>query len=305
MSIKLQQNILQSYTKQLLAKIEEKLTDHPTYGVEIEFLPARVMNPEDMERLELFLPKEGFIKSGATFISDKGLCITFEPGGQIEYCTPPVSSDNFTIFERFFEQILQMNSKILKKLNIEYVATDYIPNRADTPVCLKAKRYTNLHNRLGFTGTRGREMMKGTASIHLHTGLRTLDKIPLIYKTLCRMAESRDFIMSQERKDIWENTDPLRCDMPEIDLDHTDTWNLLEKIVHHALSAPDLYQDIPLYQINDLTFNYFLIHLTTIFTSVRLNMKGPTFELRTLDSMPVNKMSEKLKLFINILEKNL
>jgi len=300
----LKQNIFHDYTNLLFIKIEESLgSSHSTYGFEFEFLPDRIMDLDQMEKLHSFLQKEGLIKDESRFIAEKELAITFEPGGQIEYSSPPVIIENIKQFENILEQVQHINSMILKRLNIKYLPTDYIPDRSYAPLCLKGERYINLHKRLGSSGTMGREMMKGTASVHLHTGLMSMDEIPLIYKTLSLMAKSRDFGMSQKRREIWENTDPLRCNMPEIDFDNTDARGILGKIVHHALSAPDLYTNIPAYKMDNLTFDYFLIHLSTIFTSVRLNMKGPTFELRTLDSMPVQKMFEKLKLFIEILEK--
>ncbi|HBN26174.1 MAG TPA: hypothetical protein DD405_01730 [Desulfobacteraceae bacterium] len=296
--------ILHSYTNLLFAKIEENLCDsHSTYGFEFEFLPDRLMDIDQMEKLKSFLEKKGLIKYESGFIAENGLVITFEPGGQIEYSSPPVMIKNIKQFENLLVQVQHINSMILKRLNIKYLSTDYIPGRSDAPLCLKGERYINLHKRLGFSGTMGREMMKGTASVHLHTGLLSMDEIPSIYKTLCLMAKCREFGMSQKRREIWKNTDPLRCSMPEIDFDNTDARGILEKIVHHALSAPDLYTNIPVYKMDNLTFDYFLNHLSTIFTSVRLNMKGPTFELRTLDSMPVKEMFEKLKLFIEVLEK--
>ncbi len=299
----LKQKILHDYTNLLFIKIEEKLgTSHSTYGFEFEFLPDRLMDLDQMENLKFFLQKEGLIKYESGFIAENGLIITFEPGGQIEYSSPPVAMENFKQFEDILVQVQHINSMILKKLNIKYMSTGYISDRSDAPLCLKGERYIHLHKRLGFSGTMGREMMKGTASVHLHTGLISMDDIPLIYKTLSLMAKSREFGMSQKRREIWENTDPLRCNMPEIDFNNTDARGVLEKIVHHALSAPDLYANIPVYEMDNSTFDSFLIHLSTIFTSVRLNMKGPTFELRTLDSMPAKKMFEKLKLFIEVLE---
>ena len=147
-------------------------------------------------------------------------------------------------------------------------------------------------------------MMKGTASVHLHIALRSLKEMPLIYRTLCRLSHDDEFAMSIERRHIWNNTDAPRCGMPLIDGNRTlEPGRLIREIIHHALCADDLYENIPVYELKDLTFDYFLSHLTTIFTDVRLNMKGPTLELRTPDSLPLPDFIGKWKLFTSIFKK--
>jgi len=42
--------------------------------------------------------------------------------------------------------------------------------------------------------------------------------------------------------------------------------------------------------------------MTTIFTDIRLNMKGLTWELRTLDSQPLDVFKKKWKIFIRKIE---
>jgi hypothetical protein len=42
--------------------------------------------------------------------------------------------------------------------------------------------------------------------------------------------------------------------------------------------------------------------MTTLFTDVRFNLKGPTLELRTLDSIPINEFIPKWNIFISSLE---
>jgi glutamate--cysteine ligase len=70
-----------------------------------------------------------------------------------------------------------------------------MPGRKDAPLCLDSERYINLHSRLSVCGTRGLEMMKGTASIHLHAGLKKIDELPLILAAMIKMSEMDEFKM--------------------------------------------------------------------------------------------------------------
>ena len=302
-----QKNILSNFTDLLLAELGARIKGTNTsYGFEIEFLPLNAMDLKQVEELYKLLPELGFSKEEDHFLSNTGMIITFEPGGQIEYCSPPLGVDDSELFNKLLKQIAKINAEILNRLGIQYIATGFIPGRGGSPLCLQMERYRKLHQRMPFSGTRGREMMKGTASVHLHIALRSLKEMPLIYRTLCRLSHDDDFAMSIERRHIWNNTDASRCRMPLIDGSRTlEPGRLIREITHHALCAEDLYENIPVYELKDLNFDYFLSHLTTIFTDVRLNMKGPTLELRTPDSLPLPDFTGKWKLFTSIFEKAL
>lgn len=296
-----QKKMLDLFTSKLLTELQlNKNISKTTFGFEIEFLPADIIGIKDVHNIELILPELGFRDTSGLFLSDSGLSVAFEPGGQIEFCSPPIESGDALKFTDLLNQIAETNKKIFNRLSIKYLATDFMPGRADIKLCLKEPRYKCMHKRFKTSGTRGREMMKGTASIHLHAGLRSIDEIPVIYKTLCRLSVSKEFAKSAERKNIWLNTDPTRCGLPNLEQINT-PHSVIKSIVHHALCAEDLYKSKPLYHMHEITFDYFKKHLTTIFTDVRLNLKGPTIELRTLDSMPLQKMAEKWRMFTSII----
>jgi len=301
-----QKKMLDMFTDRLIADLKVKINGKKktTFGFEIEFLPVEIIDIKQVEKICLILPELGFRNSENGFLSDTGLCITFEPGGQIEYCSPPIVGSDFVRFDDFLNQIAETNGKIFKKLGIKYRCTSFIPNREGIDLCLKGVRYKFMHKRFKTSGTRGREMMKGTAAVHLHAGLKSIKELPAIYKTFCRLSKSKDFSMSDERLDIWRHTDPARCRMPDIDINNIDNnpGRLLRGIVHHALSVEDLYRSIPLYEMHDIGFDYFKEHLTTLFSDVRLNLKGPTLELRTPDSHPLPEVAEQWPKFVSIIE---
>ncbi len=294
-------DLRQAFTHELMEMLRAKMIDSTrTFGFEYEFLSKDPIGLQHMERLYKFLPTCDFEYDGDQFCSPSGLSIAFEPGGQIEYHSPPLYSGDTDLFRQLLSAIEETNDRIKDTLGIEYIGTGYLPGRGTAPLCLTSDRYKNLHNRMSVSGSRGREMMKGTASIHLHVVLGNMDELPVLYFSLCQMAESDAFKMSLERRDIWDNTDPCRCGLPEIEADGASRpEKLIEKLVEFTLAADVIDKNIPFVHTGNHSFDAFLYHMTTIFTDVRLNIKGPTIELRTLDSMPVNAFERKWKMFIS------
>mgnify|MGYP007057209808 CR=1 FL=1 len=146
-------------------------------------------------------------------------------------------------------------------------------------------------------------MMKATASIHLHVNIIGAEELLLIFRRLCDMSISPEFRMSPQRRDIWDNTDPTRCGRPPCcDEGLHSPEQLIERLVRFALSAEVLGENVIFPLARDQSFSAFLSHMTTLFTDVRFNLKGPTLELRTLDSMPASEFRPRWDIFISSLE---
>jgi len=64
-------------------------------------------------------------------------------------------------------------------------------------------------------------------------------------------------------------------------------------------------EDVPFADSSDVSFDAFLCHMTTLFTDVRFNLKGPTLELRTMDSMPLEGFRRRWHLFVSLLEERI
>ena len=124
-----------------------------------------------------------------------------------------------------------------------------------------------------------------------------------IFALLKDMSVSDEFKMHSQRRDIWNNTDPCRCGIPYEELNKSsDPREVIEAFVKVALNADVLDENIPFYEKSNINFDVFLYHITTIFTDIRLNIKGPTLELRTLDSMPLSGFEQVWKKFIDLVE---
>ncbi len=289
------------YTNKLLALLEARIIPGPqTYGFEYEFISTAPLDLEIMKKIYAFLPETGFTKEQNSFVHESGMYIDFEPGGQIEFHSPPMlKNENL---DKYLNRIKDVTEAIKTNLGIEYIAAGYMPGRKNSPLCLDAERYINLHNRLAVSSTRGLEMMKGTASIHFHAGIKNIDSFPEIFSRLIRMAESDDFKMGKDRRSIWDNTDPNRCGQP-FNIDEYDTtFEALEKITDYAIIAEHIGENRPFIDTEDLSFDAFMYHMTTIFTDIRINVKGPSLELRTLDSVPFEEFKNKWNKFIGAIE---
>lgn len=303
-STDLKNDLAESLSRLYLAFLSERLPKHiRTFGFEYEFLPGRILDMNDMVRLDRLLEGEGGVSSGGERLFESGIRVTFEPGGQIEYCSPPLMADDHVALDALLSFIEQLNLKIFEQLGIFYHGTGYIPGRGRGPLCLRSRRYLNLHKRLAKSGTRGHEMMKGTAAIHLHVAICRIDEIPPLFNRLCEMAASESFRMSECRRDIWNNTDPVRCGPPPCCFEiFKSPEALIEKWVRYGLKADVLGEDQPFEAASDRTFEAFLYHMTTIFTDIRFNLKGPTLELRTLDSVPVDQFKSRWLPFMDNLQ---
>lgn len=274
---------------------------HRTYGFEYEFLPEQMLGIPDMIRMDLLLEKLGGEKSAGDRLFENGMRITFEPGGQIEYCSPPLLAGDHETIDSLLSFITYVNDEIYRRLGIQYKAVGYIPGRANYPLCLRTTRYLQLHKRLSKSGSRGHEMMKGTASIHLHVSISRLDEMLPLFYFLCDLAGSDAFGMSKARRDIWQHTDPSRCGEPPCCSENLSSpEQLIDRLIRYALQVVVLGEQVPFEKASDRSFSAFLSHTTTIFTDVRFNLKGPTLELRTLDSMPPGHFKEKWLAFVEL-----
>ena len=274
-----------------------------SYGFEYEFLPAGILTADDVDDVSRVLIDLGLTRQGDVFLADNGFLVAFEPGGQIEYCSPPLFAKDHGRFDALMVFIQQTNEVISRRLGIDYIGTDYMAGRASAPLCLTSDRYIQLHDRLSKVDSRGLEMMKGTASIHLHVLISEFEQILPLFNFLCRMTAHDAFKMSAQRQDIWRHTDASRCGPPPCCFEKlASSVALIRRLIDFALHAEVLGENVAFIDSTDASFDAFLYHMTTLFTDVRFNLKGPTLELRTMDSMPIDRFRTRWEKFIDLIE---
>ncbi len=293
------ETMVEEFSARLYSYLARNLVPGPlTYGFEYEFLPLEIMTPERVAEIGACLPGLGFrrLVDGSYGAAD-GLHIDFEPGGQLEYGSPPLLGGSEKRFRALLDHLVETNARIEELCGVRYEARAYLPGRVDAPLCLTSSRYRAMHELFTANGGRGREMMKATASIQLHVRIRSFAEMVPLFLYFQELARDPEFRMSPERREIWDTTEPSRCLLPEI-CGIKSELELLFRLVEHALQALDLETGVPFCQLEKPDFAAFLVHLTTIFTDVRLKLKGPTFELRTMDSLPAAEFARRWRRFI-------
>jgi gamma-glutamylcysteine synthetase len=274
-------------------KLIEEMVSHRncrTFGFEYELLGEKPLSISDLDNVRSCLPGLGFKERNGLCINDSGMYITFEPGGQIEFSSPPLKPEDQKTFDLLVKQIRDAVDYIGTETGVNYLPVDFIPGRDTAPMLLDGQRYKNLHDLLGRTSDRGRDMMKGTAAIHFHVALCGFEELLRLWELMCALSRDEDFAMGPRRRDIWNRTDPSRCGLTCSGAERIrSSEELLEKLIEFALNALDLNSGVPFGSITPKPcFQDFLVHFSTIFTDVRLNTKGITLELRTPDSRPLH-----------------
>ncbi len=286
-----------AYAEKLLDTILARRNSLPrTYGFEYEFLPDRILNHDDMSRLYDFLLSVGYRLDNGIH-SKWNRRIVFEPGGQIEYLSPPLKASDNRGFNETLDWVRSMNSIIEIETGIRYIGTDYIPGRYAAPLLLTSERYSLMHDRFMKVDSRGPDMMKGTAAIHLHAAITSKEDLEVLYPLFCKMASSAEHGMSGTRREIWNRTDSCRCCLPDLNIENG-ALSILEDIVKFAFEAIELKSGKRFRSIEGRNFTEFLDHLTTIFTDIRVNVKFATLELRTPDSRPLEEFPSIWKKFV-------
>lgn len=294
------------YADQLAGLMESRLIPRRDrrFGFEYEFMPGRIMTVEDLAAVQRILTDMGYSTEPGLFRGSDHY-ITFEPGGQIEFCSSPVLPSDTGTVASILDRSREVRGAIRSRLGLDYIPVGYIPGRKNAPMLLDKPRYHNLHALLATTGTRGHEMMKGTAAIHIHVALLSLEELPSVWGKVCELSQTPDFAMGPDRRHIWDNTDPSRCGLlcKGERIPSTDHRDFLMRVTDFGMSAIELGSGKPFGQLPNTGFPEFLDHLTTLFTDVRINMKGITLELRTLDSGPEQYFLERWQQFLNLMQR--
>lgn len=275
------------------------------FGFEYELIAREPLSREDLARVKQSLPSLGFLENNGKIINEQGMYITFEPGGQLEFSSPPIPADDIETFDSLLGVIRETVKGVFEKAGVDYLPLPFISGRDKAPMLLEARRYNDLHDLLGRTSERGREMMKGTAAVHLHVSLLEFDELLRIWAFFCALSRESGFAMGEERRDIWNKTDPSRCGLRCTKSDEIFTSEILfDKLISFALKALELHSGLPFEEISPApSFEDFLVHFTTIFTDVRLNTKGMTLELRTLDSRPLPAFRNTWITFLDMVQR--
>lgn len=259
--------------------------------------------------IELLAPKfpehvfsEGFLIG----LSCEKYNITLEPGAQIEISIKPTES--ICEIENIYNEFLSVINPILKKYSYKLVTLGYMPKNKVTDISLiPKKRYEYMNKYFKSVGTRGINMMRGTASAQVSIDFadekdciqkfKKANIISPILSLICDNApifENKPFLGHTLRTYIWNNVDNDRCGIVPTALDNDFSFKKYAEYIYNTPAILtvnggnveftaekkicDIYKDTP---IDECIAEHLL---SMFFPDVRLKKY---IEIRPADSMPI------------------
>ncbi|HJU90120.1 MAG TPA: glutamate-cysteine ligase family protein [Gemmatimonadaceae bacterium] len=317
-------------TSVLAAELRQQLFRSPPHrrliGAEVEVLPLDRATGQPVPLTAAERPSSlGVVREAGTragwkehcsakgtpcFALPDGGTITFEPGGQIEYSSPPC--DSVTVL---LSHLRATNAALIEagdRLDVELAALGIHPDtRAhDVPMQLRAPRYERMAEYFETIGPHGARMMRQTASFQVSVDLdadadlrwRVLNAaaphLTAIFANSARYAGA-DSSCRSVRADCWRKLDPARTGI-------FDSGDPACTYLGFALAAPMMMLGSPdegyptfrdALRSGRLTSEDFEIHLSTLFPDVR--PRG-YLEVRAMDAIPEGWYAAPLALVAGI-----
>ena len=178
---------------------------------------------------------------------------TLEPGGQLEWSSPPFPDLNS------LNAALDIHKQSLKKVvsdhNLDIISFGVEPNyNPDNIDLINQLKYQLMDLNMEKSGTMGKWMMRNTASVQINfdvTGSKEMEEMALVADCL-QPVSAYLFANSPYKKGlpagennlrniIWENTDNARC-RNLIDHGISSSEGLIDRYIDYVLSVPGMFQ---------------------------------------------------------------
>ena len=251
-------------------------------------------------------------KGTPCFTLPSGGTLTFEPGGQLEYSSPPFRSAS-ALLAVLRGVILPLRAAAAGAgIDLLAVGLDPYNSEQEAPMLLQARRYERMAEYLARRGPAGARMMRQTAAFQISVDFD--DEPWLRWRVLNAAAPFFVAIFANSpiyagertghqssRADVWRTLDPARTGLPY----HEDSP--VQAYLDFALDAPAIL--LPAIEGEPRTFGEGLVrasptleewqeHLTTLFPEVR--PRGH-LELRSADAISPDWYAAPLALAAGIL----
>ncbi|MFL5516488.1 MAG: glutamate-cysteine ligase family protein, partial [Gemmatimonadales bacterium] len=256
--------------------------------------------------------REGTTPKGTPcFLLPAGGSVTFEPGGQIEYSSPPCATAS-DLLGLLRSVVFPLHDAALGEgISLLSVGIDPFNSVREAPLLLGGKRYGTMADYLARRGQAGARMMRQTASFQMSLDLD--DEPWLRWRLLnaaapCMVAifanspnyAGRSSGFRSARAQVWRTLDPLRTGLPY------DAERPLERYLDFALAAPAML--LPAIDGEHRAFGEWLTcaapsteewqdHLSTLFPEVR--PRGH-LEVRSPDAVPPRWYAAPIALAVGI-----
>lgn len=245
-------NLIEKVKSVILSNVQPK--EKQRIGVEVETLFYNMKG----KRIPTS-PAKGFCATdllneleGLSFEDEIRSTYTSEPGGQLEWGSPPVRTlhelnQHFNIYKNRIKTICKEQNIIQSDLALEPIQS---PEDIDL---IKADKYQLMHERFKSTGNHGPWMMRNTTSVQVNVDFESENEAEeMAYladclQPFCSVLFANSPFMNGNpagnrnlRYTIWGDTDPARCGSL---FDHgiTKPSNLLENYIHYILSSPAIF----------------------------------------------------------------
>jgi glutamate--cysteine ligase len=297
-------------------------------GVEWEFIPVESATgrrcPIESDRVPATLPflqrwgsRQGWIegrtsKGTPCFSLPSGGSLTFEPGGQLEYSSPP--SRSVTSLLGLLRTVVTPLQTAAAAEGIELLTygIDPLNSTEGAPLLVHAKRYSRMAEHFATRGQAGAKMMRQTASLQIN--LNFDDEPELRWRVLNAAAPWVIAIFANSpiydraptgyqsaRSAVWRDVDPARTGLPFDDRRPVDAY-LEFAVGAPAILLPTIHGESRpfsewLWRANP-TLEEWHDHLSTLFPEVR--PRGH-LELRSCDSLPARWCAAPLALTVGML----
>jgi glutamate--cysteine ligase len=300
----------------------------PQIGVEVEFIPVESLSgrrcPIEDEEVTSTLPflrvfgatqgwREGCTPKGTPcFTLPVGGTLTFEPGGQLEYSSPPCRSAS-SLLSLVRSVVLPLRAAAAGEgINLLALGIDPLNSPDQAPLLIHAKRYQRMAEYLARRGPAGALMMRQTAAFQVSLDFdddpwlrwRVLNAaapyvIAIFANSPIYLGERTGY--QSARATVWRDVDPSRTGIPY------DAREPVSAYLSFALAAPAIL--FPTVDGEYLPFGDWISranptvdewheHLSTLFPEVR--PRGH-LELRSPDSIEPHWYAAPLALTAGIL----
>lgn len=246
-------------------------------------------------------------KGAPAYALPSGARLTFEPGGQIEYATPPLHSPSAAL--RDLRGVLARLSECTGAEGVDLygLGIDPFNGPREAPLQITADRYRDMDAYYARFGPAGARMMRQTAAIQVNLDpsvdrllawqvLNGLAPVVVAMFANSRRYGGRDSGYANYRSRTWQTLDRTRTGLP---------WSPDEPVDHYArfaLDAPamfirsdrDEYHPFRHWVARGMaTRSTVRNHLSTLFPEVR---PRHYFEVRSIDALPVSMYAAPIML---------
>lgn len=259
-----------------------------------------------IEQLAQNFPKHVYSEGFLIGLSCDKYNITLEPGAQIEISIKP--TENICEIENIYGEFLSVINPILDKYSYRLTTLGYMPkSKAKDISLIPKKRYEYMNKYFKSVGTRGINMMRGTASAQVSIDFadekdcvqkfKKANIISPILSLICDNApvfEGKPFLGNTLRTYIWNDVDNDRCGIVPTVLDSDFSFKKYAEYIYNSPAILtvngddieftadkkicDIYKDTP---IDESIAEHLL---SMFFPDVRLKKY---IEIRPADSMPI------------------